>query len=135
MNLVSQDCRIFSILNHGLEPVGVFHKLVCRATVPLMVILSSSEFFLVTPKFSVVLPYCDEPIIIIITSSTYSCTKSLHGAWGSCSEFLKSFSLIVQSFHHCPSDRSRLRISLSIFHMKRVSSFITARTEQTHIAP
>jgi hypothetical protein len=89
----------------------------------------------VTPGFSVALPYCDMPVVIIVTTSTHSYIESLCSTWGPHSEFLKSFSLIAQSFYYHPSDRSRLRISLSIFHMDMVSSFTTAHAEQTHATP
>jgi hypothetical protein len=36
----------------------------------------------VTSKFSFALPYCNESLIVIVTTSTCSCTESLHGAWG-----------------------------------------------------
>jgi hypothetical protein len=100
-NRVSQDCRVWSILNHGLKPVESGHKLVCQTTSPLTVIPSSSEFF-VTPKFSFALPYCDKPVIVIVTTSTRPCTESLRGTWGPRSEFPKSFSLIVQSSATAP---------------------------------
>jgi hypothetical protein len=81
-------------------------------------------FFPCRTLIYVSLPYCDEPIIIIIKTPTYSCTENIHGAWGPHSESLNSFSLIAQSFFHHPSDRSRLRIPLSTCHAKRVSYFI-----------
>jgi hypothetical protein len=101
-NLVSQEFFIFYVLDHGSETVRVGHKIVCQVTSPLTIILSSSEFF-VMPKVPITLPYCDEHVIIIVTTSTRSYPESLHGAWEPHSEFLKSFSLIVQSFHYCPS--------------------------------
>jgi hypothetical protein len=56
----------------------------------------------VTPKFSLVLPYCEEPVVIIVTASTRSYTESLRGTWGPLSELLKSFSLITQNYATTP---------------------------------
>jgi hypothetical protein len=47
VNLFNQYCRVSFVFSHGLKPVGVFHELVCRVIIPLAVILSSLEFFLV----------------------------------------------------------------------------------------
>jgi len=41
-NRASQDCHVLSILNHGLDLVGVGHKLVCQVTSPLTIAPSSS---------------------------------------------------------------------------------------------
>jgi hypothetical protein len=88
----------------------------------------------VTPKFSVALPYCDEPVVIIVTASTRSCTKSLRGTWGPAQRIPKVIFSYHAKFLYRPSNRYGLRISLSICSAKGCHLSLP-RAEQTRIAP
>jgi hypothetical protein len=128
VSLFSQDFRVSFIFNHGLNPVGVFPELVCRAIVPLAFILSSSESFPFMSNFfphpnslachyyrSVLKPHhnflscftiATNLIFSFITTLTSFCVEHFHSAWGPCSEFLESFLLVVQSVFHFHFNRS-----------------------------